>query len=126
MKNLKTIILFIFAFSIGLISAQNFNDFSSSLKKGDVNEISDFLDDKVEVSILSNDSYTRSEAEGLLASFFTGSSNNQYKAIHKGSTLNDSFYQIGELKMNSDTYRTYIYSKKSGEDYRIQEFRIEK
>lgn len=118
--------LFTFMISVNLLSAQNFNEFSTSLKKGNVKEITAYLDDKVEVSILNDESYTKMAAEDLLASFFTGSSDNQYKAIHNGTALNDSFYQIGELKANNDTYRTYMYSKKTNGDYRIQEFRIEK
>jgi hypothetical protein len=124
-NNLKIIIVFVLIISINSIYAQNFNTFSTSLIKGDLSGIASQLDDKVEVSILNDDSYTKSEAESLIANFFTVGATNEYKAIHKGSAIDNAFYQIGELKANNKTYRTYMYSKKTNGDYRIQEFRIE-
>ena len=79
--NLKIIILCVLMVSINSIYAQNFNTFSTSLIKGDLSEIASQLDDKVEGSILNDDSYNKSEAESLIANFFTVGATNEYKAI---------------------------------------------
>lgn len=125
-KTNKTTILAIFILLISSISAQNFTEFSSSLTKGDVSEITSQFDNNVEVSILDNDSYTIAEAEPLIQNFFSENEYSTYKALYKGSTIGDAFYQIGELFANNETYRTYMYSKKVDGIFLIQEFRIEK
>ncbi len=122
----KTIILAIFILLISTISAQNFTAFSTSLNKGDISEITSQLDNNVEVSILDNDSYTITEAEPLIKKFFSKRVSSTYKPIHKGSTIGNAYYQIGELVANNETFRTYMYSKEVDGQYLIQEFRIEK
>ena len=106
--------------------AQDINSISQSLNSASAKEISKMLDKNVEVSILNKDSYTKEEAEPLLASFFTTNTNISYKTIHKGKSLNNAYYQIGELTATDNIYRTYTYVENENGIYVIKEFRIER
>ena len=126
MKNLyKTIMTLILILVMNFVSAQDLTTFSESLNNGDVKCISKMLDEKAEVSILNEESYTKTEATLLLNSFFTEKKEFSYKPIHKGKTIEEAYYQIGELVIADNTYRTYIYTKNVDGNFLIKEFRIE-
>lgn len=117
------------AFIIGITlntKAQNFSKVTEYIEQGDFRHLATTLDEKVEVTILDNDTYTRKEAKSALNNFFLDKKNSIYKAIHKGKSANDSHYQIGELNVEDDSYRTYFYTKQVGDEFLVQEIRIEK
>lgn len=125
-KILQTAIIIVIVGTISILNAQPFSEFTTNLKNGKFNVIYSLLAKNVEVSILKEEAYIKTEAEKLLQSFFNGSSNNQYKVVHSGTATSDSFYEIGELKMDGNTYRTYLYSKNVDGVLKVQEFRIER
>lgn len=128
MKNIITPLLVVFSIFFGstLFAQNNLEQLSVFLKNGDIKNLSNHLDEKVEVSIEERDSYTKPEASLMLSSFFSNKTNSEYKAIHKGNTGDSSFYQIGELKSGSEVYRTFFYTKNVNGNYLVQELRIER
>ncbi|MGB0885166.1 MAG: DUF4783 domain-containing protein [Chitinophagales bacterium] len=119
----------IFALSIAFVlntNAQDFKNISDYFTNGDLTELSNALDEKVEVSILDSETYSKEEAKPVLKDFFSELTNLQYTPVHRGSSETDSFYQIGELQLKENSYRTYFYTKQKGTDFLVQEIRIEK
>ena len=119
--------MFFIALSNNAFSQQNLDEIAVLLKRGDTENITKKLDEKVEVSILNNDSYTVSEAKVILNQFFADKTNSNFVAIHKGTCTNaDANYQIGELRTGKETYRTYVYSKNVNGNFLVKELRIER
>lgn len=128
MRNLFPILLLALSLFLGnsLNAQNNLEKVSALLNSGDINSLSEQFDEKIEVSVLEDDSYTKAEAENMLNNFFSDKSVSEYVAIHKGNSGENAYYQIGELRSGQESYRTYFYTKFIDGNYLVQEFRIER
>lgn len=128
MKKISPILIMIL--SIFLVNTaygqNNFEELSTFLKNGDINKLSTQFDEKVEVSVLEADSYTKNEAASMLYKFFSDKKTSQYSPIHEGQSSDNSYYQIGELRSTTGSFRTYFYTKNVDGQYLVQELRIER
>ena len=124
--NIKNLLLIaIMALSLNL-SAQDFSKITKLLKTGDTKALSIHFDKNPELTILSNESiYSKAQIETILRTFFSKHKPSAYKTIHKGSSGNGAFFEIGELTTSTDVFRTYLYAKNINGKFLIQEFRIE-
>jgi hypothetical protein len=99
----------------------------SALKKGNVQELSHYFDNMVEISLPSNaNSYSKSQAVVILKEFFSDHQVKSFSLIHKGSSGEGSSFGIGSLVTNAGTYRTTFFFRQKGDSVVLQELRFEK
>ncbi len=109
---------------LGAVTQPNFNAIAKALNSGNATELSRHFDESLEVAVLENeDFYDRSEAQEVVAGFFSSNKPKSFKLMHQGTAKNNgSKYGIGNLQTSSGTFRVYFYLKGD----KIQELRIEK
>ncbi|MFT5167769.1 MAG: hypothetical protein ACI8P3_003007 [Saprospiraceae bacterium] len=124
MKNLLFILLI--APSIAMVTPDNLSNISKAISNGDAEALSQYFDDKVEVSLLDNENlYDKAQAKKALQSFFAKNKPQSYTQVHDGTSKGaGSKYTIGNLKSNGKVFRVYVYMKVVGEKYTIQEISI--
>ena len=105
-------------------ATQNMDSISKALSKGDVETLSTYFDESVEVD---DDFYDKKEAKDVVKKFFAQNPPKSFSLIHQGTSKGeDSKYFIGNLNAGGSTYRVYVYMKLSGNQSRIQELRFDK
>ncbi len=125
---MKTMIYCLVAGSIYLFSGLNIAEITRAIGRGDVEGISVYLDDTVELAILNDeDVYNKSEATKKLSAFFSKYPPKGYSQVHRGTSKSkDSVYCIGNLVAESAVFRVYLYMRVNGEQHLIQEVRFDK
>lgn len=120
MKNLMFLILLIPC----LAATQSLDSISRALGKGDVESLSTYFDDNIEID---DDFYDKSEAKSVVKKFFAKHPAKSFSLIHQGTSKGEeSKYFIGNLNAGSNTFRVYVYMKLSNNQPRIQELRFDK
>lgn len=124
MKNLLFILLI--APSVAMVALDNLSNISKAISNGDAEALSQYFDDKVEVSILDNENlYDKVQAKKALQSFFAKNKPESYTQVHDGTSKGaGSKYTIGNLKANGKVFRVYVYMKVAGDNCTIQEISI--
>lgn len=122
---MKTLLLLLVATT--LYGQPNFNAVISAIKAGNTTEIGTYMDANVEVTVGDKDgSYAKSQAISVINSFFQKHSPSSCSLVHSGSARDGaSYYCIGNLSAGGGKYRVYIFFKKVGATYLIQEMRFE-
>lgn len=106
--------------------AQSFDNIANAIKNGNSAELAANFVGNVEITIKSNSgSYSKSQAEMVLKSFFSDNKPNGFSISHQGNSPEGSRYFIGNLTTSSGTFRTYVYAKATGNTLVIQEIRFE-
>ena len=70
-------------------------------------------------------SYSKSQAEMVLKSFFAAHKPKTFTIAHEGTSPQGSKYFIASLTSASGNYRTYVYAKTVKNELVIQEIRFE-
>jgi hypothetical protein len=130
MKNL-IFILFLtpaFAFANNSQGTPALEAISTALSTGDVDALSKYLADNVEISLQNKEQvYTKAKAAEVLKSFFDSNKPKAFAQVHKGqSRENSDQYCIGNLTVTTGNYRVYLYLKVNGANISIQEMRFDK
>jgi hypothetical protein len=130
MKNL-IFILFLtpaFAFANNLQGTPALEAISTALSTGDVDALSKYLADNVEISLQNKEQvYTKAKAAEVLKGFFDSNKPKAFAQVHKGqSRENSDQYCIGNLTVTTGNYRVYLYLKVNGANISIQEMRFDK
>lgn len=101
---------------------------TAALGAGDVNALSKYFADNVEISIQDKEQvYTKAKAAEVLKGFFDSNKPKAFAQVHKGqSRENSDQYCIGNLTAAVGTYRVYLYLKVNGSSISIQEMRFDK
>ncbi len=122
----KLLFLLLIAPSIAMVTPQNMSSISKAIGSGDANALSQYFDDKVEVSILDDENvFDRSAAKQALEQFFNKNKPKSYNQVHDGTSKGaGSKYTIGNLKAGNKVFRVYVYMKVSGSNHMIQEISI--
>lgn len=121
MKNLMLLLLIIPCMAA---TSQNMDSISKALSRGDVESLSTYFDENVEID---DDFYDKSEAKDVVKKFFSKNPPKSFSLIHQGTSKGeDSKYFIGNLNAGSGTFRVYVYMKLSGSQPLIQELRFDK
>ena len=123
---MKASFVFVFAYLVqGALMAQS--DLNTALGKGDVNGITAYFGEKVELTISDKEAQvTKAEAAARLQNFFANHAAKGYRQVHTGtSKTNEANYTIGELSTDSGTFRVYIYYTQQGQKQVVAELRIE-
>jgi hypothetical protein len=100
----------------------------TALKNGDVRSLTQQMDDRLEIGILDDQSFTtKDEASKKLETFFRQNRPVDFQEMHKGSSRGrDSKYTIGTLETRNGTFRVYIFAVQQGRNTIIQELRIDR
>ena len=124
--------LIVFVFSLVICctlqtSAQMSSVFMA-LKNGDVRSLTQQMDDRLEIGILDDQSFTtKAEASKKLETFFKQNRPLDFQEMHKGSSRGrDSKYTIGTLETRNGSFRVYIFAVQQGRNTIIQELRIDR
>ena len=121
MKNLMLLLLIVPCLAA---TSQNMDSISKALSRGDVESLSTYFDENVEID---DDFYDKSEAKDVVKKFFSKNPPKSFSLIHQGTSKGeDSKYFIGNLNAGSGTFRVYVYMKLSGSQPLIQELRFDK
>ena len=92
------------------------------LEVGNANELSKFLNDKVDLNIDGTEgSYSNSQAEGVLKNYFKENPPESFQVNHEGASENGLIYAIGEYKTADNSFRVWIRLKHVNEQYKIHE-----
>jgi hypothetical protein len=128
MKNL----LFLIAFAPAVLFAKQGNPsletIAAALNTGDVETLSKYFADNVEISIQDKEQvYRKGEATEVMRGFFNSNKPKAFSQVHKGTSReNSDQYCIGNLSASSGNYRVYLYLKVTGANMLIQEIRLDK
>lgn len=130
MKNL-IFLLFLtptFAFANNQQGTPALEAITAALGAGDVNALSKYFADNVEISIQDKEQvYSKAKAAEVLKGFFDSNKPKAFAQVHKGqSRENSDQYCIGNLTVAVGTYRVYLYLKVNGSSISIQEMRFDK
>lgn len=133
MKNFYLYLLFIaLIITAPVLSsvAQNapVSQINNAFRTGDVAGITRYMDNVVDVTMNNNQSTSsRTQAEMLLRDFFSKNEPKNFEAGHSGQNQQtNTFFSIGHLNTSNGRYRVYILLKQQGQNYLLQEIRIEK
>ncbi len=107
-------------------SAQGFDNIINAFKNGDASAVAKNFEGNVEITIKTGTtSYSKSQAEMVLKSFFAAHKPKSFTVAHEGTSPQGSKYFIGNLTSASGNYRTYVYAKTVKNELVIQEIRFE-
>jgi Domain of unknown function (DUF4783) len=106
----------------------NLDAINRALNAGDVDALSKYFAENVEISILDKEqSYNKAKAAETLRTFFSSNKPKSFAQVHQGTSReNSDQYSIGNLTASSGNFRVYIYLKVVGNSFTIQEMRFDK
>lgn len=124
---MKTLLFLLITASTTLYGQPNFSAVIAAIKAGNTAEISNYMDANVEVTVEDNDgTYPKGQAASVISTFFQEHKPSNCSLVHSGSARDGaSYYCIGNLSAGGSKYRVYIFFKKVGANYMIQEMRFE-
>ncbi len=127
MKNLLFLLLFVPAFAFGNQGNPTLDAITMALSNGDVETLSKYFADNVEISIKDNEQlYPKAKATEVLRNFFNANKPKSFQQVHEGTSRESSDrYCIGNLSASNGTYRVYLYLKAAGNTLKIQEIRFD-
>lgn len=101
---------------------------STALGSGDVETLSKYFADNVEISINEKEqNYPKARAAEAMRTFFSGNRPVAFSQKHKGTSRgNGDQYCIGNFETSTGTYRVYLYLKISGSNAFLQEIKFDK
>ena len=133
MKNLFLLLLIVlpmytFAHPYRCQGTPSLDAISKALSSGDVDALSKYFADQVEVSIQDKEqTYAKTKAAEVVRAFFTNNKPKSFSQVHQGASReNSDQYCIGNLSAATGSYRVYIYLKATGGSLSIQEIRFDK
>lgn len=107
--------------------ADPFTSVVAALQKGNVESLSHYFDNMVEISLEGKtNSYSKSQASVILKDFFSGHKVKGFKMIHKGKSGKGSSFGIGNLSTDKGNYRVTFFFRQKGNDTVLQELRFQK
>lgn len=101
-----------------------FEDVVGAIKQGDVNSLSRYLDNNVEINISGKaNSYSKAQAEIILKDFFSKNQVKSFELVHQGGE--SSRFGIGNLSTSGGNYRLSFFLQKKGGAMVLNELRFE-
>jgi hypothetical protein len=100
---------------------------SQALSAGDVETLSKYFADNVEISIQDNEQlYPKAKAKSVVSDFFGNNKPKSFQQVHQGTSRESSdHYCIGNLSATKGNYRVYLYLKSNGGKLQINEIRFD-
>lgn len=101
-------------------------DLTNHFKNGNSKEISKYFSEQVDIKILDKeDLYSKAQGELILKGFFQKNAPQSFSVIHSGVSKNGAKFAVGSLKTKTGNFKTYFLLKKDGNNYLLQQLRIE-
>lgn len=109
--------------SVYLFAQVNINSIKSSLETGNVNSLSQYFANSLELTLLDiEDTYNKSDAITQLEAFFASHQPNGFNIKHQGDAPGGAKFLMGTLRTSKGSFDAYLVIKGGT----IQEFSIEK
>lgn len=117
-------------FGLCVLSSKSYaqipDDIVLSIQNGNVETLSTYFNQNVELVVESHDDvFSKSQAKQIVAEFFKANKPKQFNIIHQGGK-EGARYAIGSLVTNTGTFRVYFLLKNKESDSYIHQLRIEK
>ncbi len=107
-----------------ILVAGPFEDVVGAIKQGDVNSLSRYLDNNVEINISGKaNAYSKAQAEIILKDFFSKNQVKSFELVHQGGEA--SKFGIGNLSTSGGNYRLSFFLQKKGGTMVLNELRFE-
>lgn len=102
--------------------------FKTSMGNKDAQDISQLLDNSVELTYSNlHSTYSRGQALLILDDFYNKNRPSSFAVEYKGiSSHNDGHYILGTATTQNGPYKIFLYIKKKGSRFVIQEMKIDK
>ena len=127
--NLTFIILFgVLSFGFAKSSSDALiNTISSSIRNGNANGVASHFANNVELLLPDNEgTYSKTQAEGMLRTFFSQNAPSSFTINHQGSSRDGSKYAIGTyVARDGKRFRTYFLIKKVSNKYMLHQLQFE-
>lgn len=128
MKNTLFFFLLGLVFSFSTSAQPAVEKVAEAIQAGDASKVARYFD-KVVVITLNNEptTYSKSQAEVVIRSFFAKNNVKDFTVRHKGQPQNESsVFLIGNLSTKEEkNYRVYLFFKEKADSYLLQEIRFE-
>ena len=125
MKALFTSVLFLLLVAGISFSFTQKDEIVDALKTGDVNKLSKYFDQMVDITIPNkSNSFSKGQAELVIKDFFTVNKVKNFELQHSGSNPSSNF-MIGKLSTSNGEFRTTVYMRQRGEKLMIQGIEFE-
>ncbi len=99
---------------------------SKSLKTGDAPTLAGYFHATIDLTVIQKQgTYSKSQAEQVVKSFFSENKPSDFTVNHNGTSGEGSKYIIGSLTTSTGEYRVYIYFKNLNGEELIQTLRFE-
>ena len=100
-------------------------EITDAMRSGDAGSLSKYMNSMLDLSIPSyDDTYSSQQASRILADFFSKNPVQSFTVLKQTVTGDTLTQLIGELKSKAKTYQVYILIRKSGDQYRINQIKI--
>ncbi|MBP8753987.1 MAG: DUF4783 domain-containing protein [Chitinophagales bacterium] len=107
-------------------TASNLDSIAQAIRTGNAKELASFFDTTIEIKINDKEgAYSKAQAEQVVKDFFLKNPPKGFSFMHDGESGGSAYYAIGSLTTANGKFRTYVYLKKKGESYLIQELSFE-
>jgi len=124
--SLIIVLMFMFSGFVFPTEGDVADDIAALFRTGNSKDISKYFEANVDMKILDQeDVYSKAQAELILKDFFAKHTPKSFSLVHNGLSKNGAKFAIGSLVTSAGTYKTYYLLKKTGEQFTIQQLRIE-
>ncbi|HET8963819.1 MAG TPA: DUF4783 domain-containing protein [Chitinophagales bacterium] len=107
-------------------TASNLDSIAQAIRTGNAKELASYFDTTIEIKINDKEgAYSKAQAEQVVKDFFVKNPPKGFSFMHDGESGGSAYYAIGSLTTANGKFRTYVYLKKKGESYLIQELSFE-
>ena len=119
--------LAVFCFGLNFSAwAQSFDNIAAAFKTGDASSIAKNFESNVEITIKTGTtSYSKSQAEMVLKSFFAAHKPKTFAVVHQGTSPQGLKFYLGTLTTSTGNYRTYVLAKDVKGAMVIQEIKFD-
>ncbi len=124
------LVLFLGVFPIATYSqdADGLTDeITTAIEQGSARELARFFGPNVDLTLPGSEgTFSKSQAEMILRTFFSRNIPESFSANHQGSSRDGSVYIIGTLNTtNEQSFRTYILIKRISDKYYLHQLQFE-
>lgn len=121
-------LLHIFLVIVGMLVADPVSEIHQAIRTSNHRAVARYFGSSVELKLPGNEGlFSKAQSELLLRDFFIKNPPRVFTIRQEGTANDGSRYSIGRLETKDGVFfRTYLYLKKSNENFLLREFRIEK
>ena len=124
--NKNILVLLLLPVLVMATTSGDLDQIAQAIRTGNAKELAAYFDTTVEIKINDKEgAYSKAQAEQVVKDFFVKNPPKGFSFMHDGESGGNAYYAIGSLTTSGGKYRTYVYLKKKGTAYFIQELSFE-